>query len=73
MEQEENFQPRHRHTREQANRKLLKLRNVLNLIFMLGAVVGVCIYLFSNETTGIYIILGAMSFKIVECTLRFLN
>ena len=37
-----------------------KIRNILNLIFMIGAVVGVILYLQKNEQThmmGLYIIL----------------
>ena len=50
-----------------------KIRNILNLIFMIGAVVGVIIYLQKNEQThmmGLYIILISMCFKIAESSLR---
>lgn len=49
----------------------LLIRNILNIIFMVGAIVGVSIYYFSDKTTGIYIVLGAMVFKMAECCLRF--
>ena len=51
----------------------LKFRNVLNIIFMLGAVVGLLIYFLSDETTGVYVILAAMVFKMVEATLRMFH
>ena len=41
-----------------------QIRNILNLIFMIGAVVGVILYLSKNEerhNLGLYIILIAMS------------
>jgi hypothetical protein len=50
-----------------------KIRFWLNLIFMIGAVVGVILYLQKNEQThymGLYIILVSMCFKIAESSLR---
>lgn len=48
------------------------LRQWLNIIFMVGAVVGVCIYYFTEAITlGIIIILCAMVFKMAECAFRF--
>ena len=50
------------------------IRNVLNIIFMVLAVVGVVIYLCAdNSTIGVYVILAAMVFKMVECCLRMLH
>lgn len=46
------------------------LRQWLNIIFMVGALTGVIIYIFGTQSTGIYVILGAMVFKIIECALR---
>ena len=51
--------------------RYLKLRNILNLIFMIGAIIGVCIYIWGNSTVGTIIILGAMVFKMVECVYRY--
>lgn len=50
-----------------------RLRNVLNIIFMLGAIIGVAIYLLGDSTIGTIVILAAMSFKIVECSLRLIR
>ena len=61
-----------RHTRPQRDRLLL-FRNILNAIFMLGAIVGVVYYLVADQYTGTLIILGAMAFKIAESTLRLLR
>ena len=50
-----------------------KIRNILNIIFMIGAVVGVILYLSKNEERhylGLYIILISMCFKIAESSLR---
>lgn len=46
-------------------------RNILNLLFMIGAVVGMALYYLSDHTTGIIVILSSMVFKIAECCLRF--
>ena len=56
-----------------SNFNLLKLRNILNIIFMLGALVGLLVYFYSNHEVGIYIILGAISVKFVECALRIIK
>ena len=50
-----------------------KIRNVLNIIFMVTAVVGVIYYLTKDRMVGTYIILIAMCFKIAESSLRMLN
>lgn len=52
---------------------LLKVRNVLNIIFMLGAVVGVIYYVSADKQIGVYIILVAMVFKIIESAIRLLR
>lgn len=48
----------------------LRLRNILNIVFMLGAIVGVAIYMLADSTAGTIVILVAMLFKIVECVFR---
>jgi type IV secretory pathway TrbD component len=63
---------REHHRRDEADR-YLKLRNGLNLAFMLGAIVGVGIYLWGNATVGTIIILVAMALKMVECVFRFMK
>ena len=50
-----------------------KIRNWLNLIFMIGAVIGVICYLTKDKTAGTYIILIAMCFKIAESSLRIIK
>ena len=44
--------------------RILKIRQILNIVFMIGAVVGVIIYFYSNRETGTYIILTSIVFKI---------
>ena len=53
-----------------------KIRNILNIIFMIGAVVGVYFFLSKNEekhNLGLYIILFSMVFKITESALRMIK
>lgn len=53
-----------------------KIRNILNLIFMIGAVIGVIFFLSKNEEKhqiGLYIILISMCFKIAESSLRMIK
>lgn len=51
----------------------IRLRNWLNLIFMVGALAGILIYFFGDRTTGSVVILVAMVFKIIESAIRFLH
>ena len=63
---------RHRRPDEEKD-KHFKLRNILNIVFMIGAVVGMLVYFFSAQTIGTVIILTAMLFKVAECCLRFIR
>lgn len=53
-----------------------QMRNWLNIIFMIGAVIGVIFFLSKNEEKhqiGIIIILISMCFKIAESSLRMIK
>ncbi|AXV50199.1 hypothetical protein [Prevotella denticola] len=66
--------PDHRIHRHKPADRFLHIRQWLNIIFMLGAVVGVAVYFLADTTTvGTVIILAAMVFKIIECLLRFIR
>ena len=63
--------PRHKRSEQDNTDKFLKIRNILNIIFMIGTIAGVIFYITSSQTTGIIIIMSSMVFKIAECCLRF--
>mgnify|MGYP004650337019 FL=1 len=65
--------PTRRHRRSQGRGKFFMLRNILNIIFIIGAVVGMLCYFFKNEEIGIVIVLGAMAFKMCECVIRLVK
>ena len=46
------------------------LRNWLNFIFIIGALVGMLVYVKYSRETGIYIILASMIVKFTESALR---
>ncbi|MBR2292609.1 MAG: hypothetical protein IJ868_09960 [Prevotella sp.] len=53
-----------------------QIRNWLNIIFMIGAIVGVIFFLQKNEEKhmlGLYIILCSMVVKIAESSLRMMK
>lgn len=53
-----------------------QIRNWLNIIFMIMAVVGIILFLQKRESThmlGLYIILTAMVVKITESALRMMK
>lgn len=45
----------------------------MNLIFVVGAVIGLLFYFFWSKETGTYIILISMAFKFFECIFRFIK
>ena len=58
---------------EQEEDRFSMLRQVLNFLFMLGAIVGLAVYFMYSKQIGTYVILFAMVLKIVECVLRLLK
>jgi len=49
------------------------IRNIMNFVFMLGAVIGLIVYFSHSKETGTYIILCAMVVKFFEAALRMFN
>lgn len=49
------------------------IRQWLNAIFMLGAVIGVIFYFLADHNTGVIILLCSIVFKFIECILRVIN
>lgn len=62
-----------RRDEESLRRKYYVIRNILNTIFVIGAIIGVLIYYLHSNTLGTYVILGSMIFKMAECCFRFLG
>lgn len=61
------------HLKTKRQLRLFKIRNVLNILFMVIAIVGVAIYFLSSHNVGIYVILAACVLKFVECSLRLIR
>ena len=49
------------------------LRTVLNLIFIVGCLVGMAWYFYADHNTAFYILIVASVFKFVELTLRIMR
>ena len=49
------------------------IRNWLNLIFILGAAIGMYLYYTGSRETGTYIILASMIIKFIESGLRMIK
>mgnify|MGYP006916271633 CR=1 FL=1 len=66
--------PTHRRNEhfDEKKKKHSHLRNVLNIIFMVVAIIGLCIYFLWNKDIGTYTILIAIGFKFVECCIRLI-
>ncbi|HEY9551292.1 MAG TPA: hypothetical protein VIQ97_03300 [Prevotella sp.] len=70
---EEELIPRHRREEDTNADRFFRIRNILNIIFLLGSVIGLVVYFVSDHTLGTYVILAAMVFKIIESSLRFFH
>lgn len=73
QENESTSIPRRHRGETRPQKRFLRLRNWLNIIFMLGAIVGMLTYTFAGQLIGTIIIICAMLFKVVECCLRFMR
>ncbi len=66
--------PEHSIRQKRPHDHTLGLRNVLNIIFMISAIIGAVLYFFTEHTRiGVYVVLGAMAVKMVECCIRMLK
>lgn len=60
------------HHKRPANR-MKKVRNILNIIFIVGVIIGMTYYFMADKTVGYWIIGISMAFKFVEATIRLLR
>ena len=73
-DKEQYLQRRHRGEDNKKDDRFRTTRQWLNIIFMIGAIAGVVVYLTQpNKNFGTIIVLVAMFFKIIECALRFIR
>jgi len=73
MSDNDSLERRHRNEEERDADRLFKIRNILNIIFMIGVVVGVVLYFYVAHNVGTIVILSAIVFKLIECSLRFFH
>jgi hypothetical protein len=50
-----------------------QLRQWMNIVFILSAIVGMIVYFTASQTVGLYIIGGSCVLKFIELTLRMLK
>ena len=50
-----------------------RLRQWMNIVFILAALVGMGVYFWSNHTLGLYIVGAACVVKFIELTLRMMK
>jgi len=53
--------------------RFFKLRNILNIAFIILALAGMGIYLFKSQSIGGPIIIVAIAIKMLECILRYMR
>ena len=56
-----------------SEKRFLKIRQWLNILFMIGAVVGMVMYFYGNCQVGFVVIVAAIVLKFVECILRLIK
>ncbi len=49
------------------------IRNALNIVFILLAIIGMALYLYSSKTTGGTLLIIAVVIKLTECVLRIIR
>ena len=64
--------PEHGHRNEKKRDRFFIFRNILNILFMIGAIVGVIVYL-NDHDTGTAIVLTSIVLKFTECVLRMMK
>ena len=65
--------PERYHSRGERSDRFFMVRNILNIIFMGGAVGGVLVLYFHDKSMGTVIILVSMVFKMAECCFRLIR
>ena len=70
MEELQDIHDRHRLREHKQPAPHPQLRNALNAIFMVAAIVGVVWYFVSDHHTGTIIVLTGMAFKFIELVIR---
>lgn len=73
MESDNKTERMHRKPTDNACDRHLRIRNILNIIFMLGAVAGMLTYFYYGHFLGAVIIIVSMIFKVAECCIRFIR
>lgn len=69
----EEYEERSSHRHKRSGGKFIMLRNILNIIFMIIAIVGVIIYFASSAFMGVVVIGIGMVVKITEFCIRFID
>lgn len=65
--------PSRHHRAPKEKGKFFWLRNTLNIIFIIGAVVGMFVYFLKSDKAGTIIVMTAMAFKMCECVIRLIK
>lgn len=53
--------------------RFFKIRNILNTLFIILAIVGMIIYFFSDHITGAVILIAGVVIKLTESVLRLIH
>ncbi len=53
--------------------RFFHLRNILNIVFILLAIVGMAVYFHSDRTAGAVLLITAVVVKAAECVLRIIR
>lgn len=61
------------HSKDKHRSTIFKIRTILNIVFMLGALAGIIMYMFHSHYIGGVIIIISMVFKFSECILRLIH
>lgn len=68
-----NYRQHRRDENDAPQDRYIVLRQWLNLLFMVLAVIGVCLYFWKDQTLGSIVIIVAIVVKLVECVFRLIK
>lgn len=53
--------------------RFFRLRNILNLVFIILAIIGMAVYFYSDRHVGGAILIASIFIKLAECVLRIIK
>lgn len=73
MENEQRYESRTDKISYAEKGRFFKIRNIINIVFIILAIAGMVIYLTWSQAIGGPVLIVAIALKMIECVLRYLH